>query len=82
MSDGTPENNKNKIINFAENSKNVNSLIFSLNKPNCMIQIFHKEDKELRNTIKEIKNIFKNELTELDIMLINEEDEVNTIPFF
>ncbi|MBS3072810.1 Lrp/AsnC family transcriptional regulator [Candidatus Pacearchaeota archaeon] len=76
------ENNKNKIINFAENSKNVNSLIFSLNKPNCMIQIFHKEDKELRNTIKEIKNIFKNELTELDIMLINEEDEVNTIPFF
>lgn len=76
------EDNQNKIKQFAKNSKHVNSLIFSLMKPNCIIQLFHKEESELRKSIEEIKELFKDESFEIDVMLINQdEEEINTLPF-
>jgi len=73
---------KNKIKQFSQNSKYINTLNFSLTKPNCVIQIFHKEEFELRNTIQKIKEIFADEIVDLDLMLITDETErVNTLPF-
>lgn len=76
------EENKNKIKKFAKTSKHINSLIFSLTKPNCIIQLFHKEESKLRNTIQKIKKLFEDEIIDLDFMLITDEiNPVNPLPF-
>ncbi|MDP3917166.1 MAG: winged helix-turn-helix transcriptional regulator [Nanoarchaeota archaeon] len=72
---------KNKIIYYARNEKKVNVLVLSLFNPNCMVQIFHKTDDELKNEIKKIKELLKNEIFDLDVVLAQEEDKVNTLPF-
>jgi len=38
--------NKKQIERFARNHKHVNSLIFSMTRPNCIIQLFHKTHEE------------------------------------
>jgi len=73
--------NQDKIRSFCHNSKYINSLIFSLNKPNCIIQVFHKTEDEYRDTIEKIKDLLKDDLIELDLLLIKEEEKVNTLPF-
>jgi len=76
------EENKNKIKQFARNSKHVNTLNFSLTKPNCIIQLFHKEESELRDTLQKIKELFAEEIIDLDFMLITDETEkINALPF-
>jgi len=76
------ETNKNKIKQFARQSRHTISLMFSLSKPNCFIQLYHKEEQELRNTIQEIKQLFAEEIIDLDLMLITDEsEEINTLPF-
>ncbi len=73
--------NQDKIRNFCHNSKYINSLILSLNKPNCIIQVFHKTEDEYRDAIEKIKNLLKDDLIDLDLLLINEEETINTLPF-
>ena len=76
------ETNKNKIKQFARNSKHINTLNFSLTKPNCIIQLFHKEESELRQTIQKIKELFADNIIDLELMLITDETEkVNALPF-
>ena len=76
------EENKNKVKKFAKTSKHVNSLLFSLTKPNCIIQLFHKEESELRNTIQKVKKLFEDEIIDLDFMLITDETaHINPLPF-
>ncbi len=76
------EKNKDKIKSFAKDSKNTNSLIFNLQKPNCIIQLFHKEEKELRENIEKIKDLFKEDSIEIDVLGIGEDDEkVRPLPF-
>lgn len=70
-----------KITNFARNHKLINALVLSLMNPNCFMQIIHETEDELKKVIKEVKNLLKDESFELDILLIKEEDEVNTLPF-
>ncbi|MBI2667729.1 Lrp/AsnC family transcriptional regulator [Candidatus Woesearchaeota archaeon] len=74
--------NQNKIKSFSRHYKHINNLIFTHSKPNCFIQVFHKDEKELRETINEIKNVFKEDLIDLEIMPIKEEEkEINVLPF-
>ncbi len=76
------EENKEKIKRFSRNSKHVNSLIFSLTRPNCIVQLFNKDQEELKHTINEIKELFKDEYIDIDIMHISEDvGEVNSLPF-
>jgi len=76
------EENKNKLKQFARQSKYINSLIFSLMKPNCNIQLFYKEEFELRKTINELREIFKNEQIEISVLAVNEDEgKINTLPF-
>ena len=71
-----------KIKHFTSNSKHINSLTFSLGKPNCTIQLFHKEESELRKTIDEIKELLKEESFDIEVILIgDDEHEINTLPF-
>ena len=71
-----------KIKHYASTSKHINSLTFNLGKPNCTIQLFHKEESELRKTIDEIKDLLKEESFDIEVILIgDDEGEVNPLPF-
>lgn len=74
--------NQNKLKGFAKNNKYVNSITLSLAKPNCFMQLFHKEHSIIKETIDELKSLFINESIGIDIILLkNEGEEVNTLPF-
>jgi Lrp/AsnC family leucine-responsive transcriptional regulator len=75
------QKNIEKIKRFARNSKHTNSLIISLTKPNCIIQLFHKEDSELRKTIEELKKTFPEDKIDIEIILIDADEEIRTLPF-
>jgi DNA-binding Lrp family transcriptional regulator len=72
---------KNKILNFARINPLVNTIVLAITQPNCFIQIFHKTEKELKDTIKEINNLLKEKQFTLHVHLYNEEETVNTLPF-
>ena len=72
---------KEKIKQFARSSKKTNSLILNLHKPNAIIQFFYKEEQELRTEILKLKKILENNKIDLEIIHINEEEYINTIPF-
>lgn len=73
--------NQSKLKTFSKQSPCVNSVIFTISKPNCYIQLFHQDEKELREQINKIKELFSEELLNLDILLIEGEKEANTLPF-
>ncbi len=76
------EKNKAKIKSFAKTSKNINSLIFNLHKPNCIIQLFHKEEKEIRESIEKLKKMFDEDSIEINIIPIGEDEEkIRPLPF-
>lgn len=72
-----------KLKHFAKINPDVEILSFMLGKPNCYIQIFHKEENELRKILEKIKEIFKEEsFTSEIIPLKNEGEDVNALPFY
>lgn len=74
--------NKEKLKNFARNSKHVHNLQFLLTKPNCVMQLFHKEELELRKTIEEIKELFREDSIQTETIFIGEDEIVGrTLPF-
>ncbi|MFA6023333.1 MAG: Lrp/AsnC family transcriptional regulator [Candidatus Pacearchaeota archaeon] len=76
------EKNKDKIKSFVKTSKNTNSLIFNLHKPNCIIQLFHKDEKEIRESIEKIKELFKEDSIEINVLQIGEDEkEIRPLPF-
>ncbi|MEA3329309.1 MAG: Lrp/AsnC family transcriptional regulator [Nanoarchaeota archaeon] len=73
---------KEKLKSFVKNSKNINSLIFNLHKPNCMIQLFHKEGGESREIIEKLKEVFKEDSIEIRVLQIGEDEEqIRSLPF-
>ncbi|MCK5624898.1 winged helix-turn-helix transcriptional regulator [Candidatus Pacearchaeota archaeon] len=75
------EENKQKIKQFTRNSKNTNSLILNLQKPNSIIQFFYKEENEIKNEISKIKKLFENEQIEIELIHLDEEEYINVLPF-
>ena len=74
--------NQNKLKEFANGHKYINSFILSLAKPNCFMQLFHKEHSIIKETIDELKSLFINESISIDVILLkNDGEEVNTLPF-
>jgi len=74
--------NQEKIKQFSRTSKHVTSFNLMLTRPNCILNLFHKEESELREIIDEIKELFKNESTDIEIILIGEDEtEINSLPF-
>lgn len=72
---------KNKINYFSKHNNEVNGLCFGNGNYNCLVQIMYKDEKEFRETIKKIHNLMKNYIQETRILLIENESDVNTLPF-
>jgi DNA-binding Lrp family transcriptional regulator len=72
---------KQKITEHARKEKRANALVLSLFNPNCIIQIFHKTEDELKEEVKKIKDLLKDEVFDLEVVLAQEEDKINTLPF-
>jgi len=75
------EKNILKLETFARTEKFTNSFALMNNKPNCFIQIFYKDEKDLRKTIINLKNEFSEEEIIIDLIQIEEEEFSNTLPF-
>jgi len=73
--------NQEKLKNFGKQNKYINGLGFVFNKPNCYIQFFHKTETELRKGIDELRNTFSDEKLDLEIVFIEEEKLIDTLPF-
>lgn len=75
------ESTAKKFSMFCKESKNINSLIMQLDKPNYFIQLFHQSEKELRKTIDDLKELLNNEL-HIEVIPIGEDEVlINTLPF-
>lgn len=75
------KNNKEKMKMFARNSNYVISFSLFFSRPNCFLQILHRNEKELRDTIKDLQETFKNEMLEIEILPVFEDEYMNTLPF-
>ena len=74
--------NKEKIRAHVKNSKCTNSIIFNLQKPNSIIQLFHKEIKEGRDEVEKMKDLFGDSLIDIDILQIGDDEiEIRPLPF-
>ncbi len=74
--------NQENIKRFVRQSPHTNSLLFMLTKPNCFIQLLHRKESELRETVREIKHLLQKEHFDLEILpLEDDEIEINTLPF-
>jgi len=74
--------NKEKIKMHVRSSKLTNSLIFNLQRPNCIVQLFHKEVEEVREAVEKIRKLFENDSIEIEILQIGDDEiEVRPLPF-
>lgn len=74
------EDTRGKIIGFCKRHKNVNAISFGISEFNCTVQIFYQNEEELRRTIREINQEFRNTVVKSDILLIEREGLVKTLP--
>lgn len=74
--------NKEKLKKFTRESKNVISMSLSVTQPNCVIQLFHKDNQEVKDVVIKLKEMFKENELNIDLVLIDQEEYINTLPFF
>jgi len=70
------------IKRFAKKNKNINNVLFLTNKPNCLLQIIFKSQKELQDTIKDIKKLFPDESIKMKLLFLTQDEKINTLPFY
>ena len=71
-----------RLADFAKKSPNIDTFYLSITKPNCQMQLFHKDEAELREVIKNLKKAFSEESFSIEILPIaSEGEDINTIPF-
>ncbi len=75
--------NEKKMKDFAEKNEHVRSIVLSMSKPNCFVQLFHKEHKNFIKTIDELKELFKNDFIDIEVLFVKypEKEKINTLPF-
>ena len=77
------ENSISKLRQFCKTHRNINSFIVSSTEPLILIQVFHREEKELRDSIKGIKDLFQRDSYDISLTPIDQEsEEINPVPFF
>ena len=72
---------KEKIKLFCKNHKYINALSFGISEYNCIIQIFYTNEEEFRQTIKDINKFLEKEIDKSQILLIEKEGKVKTLPY-
>jgi len=74
------EKTKEEITNFCKNHKLINALSFGVGEYNCLVQVFFREEKQFRDSITELLERFNQEIISKDIILIQNEGEIKTLP--
>jgi len=69
-----------KLREYCKTSKYVISLSIILNKPNCVIQLFHKDEASYRKTLEEITELFNNPYIK-SVPTTEEQMDMNMLPF-
>ncbi len=73
---------QSKLRSFVSSSKHTETLSFMLGRPNAYLQLFHKDEEGLRETIRDLKELMKEESFSIDVIpLKNEGEDINVIPF-
>ena len=79
---GLSNSNKEKLKKFTRDSKNIISIALSVTQPNCIIQLFHKDNQDIKVVVIKLKEMFKENELNIDLVLIDQEEYINTLPFF
>jgi len=67
---------------FALQDPHIETVSFMFTKPNCYLQVFHKDENQLRQTILSLKELLRDEHYELEILPIKDAGEdINVMPF-
>ncbi|OGJ22102.1 hypothetical protein A3K73_07470 [Candidatus Pacearchaeota archaeon RBG_13_36_9] len=72
---------KEKIKNLCKNHPYINSLGFGIGEYNCFIQLFYRNEEEFRKSLREIKKELSSGIQDYELLLIEEENDVKTLPF-
>ena len=75
-------NTQESIKKFAKNHKHINNILFFTNKPNCLLQVIFKSQKELQETIRDVKKLFSDESVKMKILFPQFEEKINPLPFY
>ncbi|MBU0666467.1 MAG: Lrp/AsnC family transcriptional regulator [Nanoarchaeota archaeon] len=70
-----------KIKTFCRCHKHVNALALGISDFNCFIQIFYQKDSELRQTIRDIDENFKEAIKKTKVIFLENEGRVKTLPY-
>ncbi|MEK6761027.1 MAG: Lrp/AsnC family transcriptional regulator [Nanoarchaeota archaeon] len=75
--------NEKKIKDFAEKSEHVRSIVLSMSKPNCFIQLFHEKHGDFIKTMDELKKLFENDFIDMEVIFVDypEKEKINALPF-
>lgn len=74
------ENIRDKIAIFCKKHKHINAVSFGISDFNCIIQVFYQREEEFRQTMRDINQEFRNEIENSDILLLEKEGIVKTLP--
>lgn len=69
-----------RLTSFCREHPHVNSLYLGIATYNCNIQVIYREDKDLRGTVRDVLAEFSEEALGYDILLVEKESSVNTLP--
>jgi len=74
------EKTKHEIFDYCRQHKSINALSFGIGKYNCIVQFFFREERQFRNSLRDFLEKFNNEINSSDIVLIENEGEIKTLP--
>ena len=59
------------------------SIVLSTLKPNCFVQLFHKEHSDLIGEIHKLKELFRDDFVDIDVLFVDypEKEKINVLPF-
>jgi DNA-binding Lrp family transcriptional regulator len=69
-----------KISKYCRYHRHINALSFGIGENNCLVQVFYKEEKIFRSTIKDFLYKFRDNIQTSDILLIENEGRIKTLP--
>ena len=73
---------RRKIKEYATREKLIQTLIINTGKPHCMIQYLYRDKKDLRKSIKRLRQHLSNVKIETDLILLDPSiDEIDPLPF-
>ena len=75
------EKTKKEVTEYCKQHKYINALSFGIGEHNCFLQVLYKEEKQFREALKDFLRKFNNEILESEIILIENEGEIKTLPF-